>query len=332
MEDLVIKNAILDYFSGRATPLQKQAIESWLSDTANHEQYYQWLHDWELMHLQASTKWQNDFANTKYRVIKSHNEEVLQPALTKPIHITYTYLRSFVAAVFLFLLLGLYAYTTRENIFFKTSKAAYGETKRIKLPDGSLVTLNANSSIRYPRFGFGDGSRQIELAGEADFEIKSTPNRQKFIVSTMTGLKITVLGTEFTVLARPRGSQVILRNGKVALQTPQLVNDLPIEMNPGDVIAISIDGKLSCSHTSHPEQYASWKESKINLDRTSLREIATVLEDLYGLSIELHDPHLGDKTATGLLPTQNADSTIKLIGYMFDIEITRQGDKVIFAK
>ncbi len=331
MEDLVIKNAALDYFSGRATPLQKQAIEVWLRNPSNHELYYQWLHDWELRHLQAAAAWQGAFAKTRDRVNQNSREKASSSLPKKTVHWRYTYSRSMVAAVFLVALLGLSVYVTRENIFYKTSKAAYGETKQITLPDGSRVSLNANSSVRYPRFGFGQGTRQIELSGEADFEIERTPNRQQFIVSTATGLKITVLGTEFTVLARPRGSQVILRTGKVALQTTQIPENQPIVMSPGDIVAIGTDGKLSRSHTSRPEHYSSWKDHILTLDRTSLREITAILEDTYGFPIELQDPVLGNKTATGLLPVQNADTALELIADMFDISFTRQGDKVIFT-
>lgn len=329
MEEIVIKNAALDYFAGRATPLQKKAIEDWLREPMNHEQYYQWLHEWEINHLQATSSWEKAFNRTQHHI--EQDRKVVGTVRSVSVigwwkHYTFR----IVAAIVLFTLFGLFVYKTRDFIFYQTIGTTYGETRKITLSDGSQVTLNANSSLRYPRFGFGKGTRQVELAGEADFEIKHTPKHQRFIVSTATGMTITVLGTEFTVFARPRRSQVILRTGKVALQTHSITKALPIVMKPGDMVAINGVGKLSRTHTAKPERYSSWKNHLIVLERTSLQEIAVMLEETYGFQVELKGPDLANRTATGSLPVQNADVALELIADLFDINFVHHENKVIF--
>lgn len=329
MEDTDIKNAVFDFFSGRATPIQKQAVNEWLADVSNHDQYYRWLQEWELAHLQGTASWEEAFSRTQRQVDSISASEGLpfSPVLKRSgIWKLFPYRA---AAVILFCT-SLALYSVRDLIFFQTEKSAYGETRQTVLPDGSVVSLNANSSIRYPRFGFANGRRHVELSGEADFEIRKTADRQPFVVSTATGLRVNVLGTEFTVFARPRGSRVTLRTGKVTLQTNEKTGRRAIIMSPGDIVAINTEGKMSRSHTAKPEDYSSWKDRMITLDRTSLQEISTILEEIYGFRVELNEEGLRERTATGFLPVQNAETALELVSDMFDIHFTHENNIVIF--
>lgn len=321
---------MLDYLAGQATPLQKKAIEEWLKDSLNHEQYYQWLHDWELSHLQARASWQQAFDRTQRQVGQAMPEVTPFRTISKSSRWWNQYPYQMIAAIFLLTLLGISLYGTRDFIFYKTVKTSYSETRLLTLEDGSQVTLNANSSLRFPRFGFGKGTRLVELSGEADFQIQHLPHHQRFLVVTPTGLHVTVLGTQFTVFARPRRSQVTLRTGKVALQMSQTPKSPAIIMKPGDLVEVNPTGTLKKSHTRTPEHYASWKIHQITLDRTSLREIAAILEESYGFQVELKDPELANRTATGLLPAQNADVALELIADLFDINFTHHENKIIF--
>ncbi|MGF7230200.1 FecR family protein, partial [Arachidicoccus sp.] len=66
------------------------------------------------------------------------------------------------------------------------------------LSDGTKVWLNAASSIRFPVAFLGD-TRQVELTGEAYFEVAKNPHRP-FIVKASKS-SITVLGTHFDVMS-----------------------------------------------------------------------------------------------------------------------------------
>lgn len=67
------------------------------------------------------------------------------------------------------------------------------------LNDGTKVHLNSMSSLRFP-LTFEAGKREVELAGEAYFEVNKTGH--PFTVSTQ-GMQIEVLGTTFNISAYP---------------------------------------------------------------------------------------------------------------------------------
>lgn len=76
---------------------------------------------------------------------------------------------------------------------------AKGESYQLRLPDGTMVWLNAASSISYPVSFSSATSREVELAGEAYFEV-AKDKKCPFIVKTVYQ-QIRVLGTHFNVNA-----------------------------------------------------------------------------------------------------------------------------------
>lgn len=99
-----------------------------------------------------------------------------------------------------------------------------GKRKTVRLPDGSMITLEPNSRLTYPD-RFAGNTREVELTGEAFFEVK--PNHEKpFIVHT-ANIMATVLGTSFNVEAYPNGiAKVVVATGRVKVQTVNAVNEL----------------------------------------------------------------------------------------------------------
>ncbi|MDQ6238218.1 FecR family protein, partial [Bacteroides ovatus] len=71
-------------------------------------------------------------------------------------------------------------------------------TSQVSLPDGTLVRLNANSSLTYQQ-NFGQNNRKVKLSGEGYFEVKKNTEK-KFIVNTGY-IDVTVLGTKFNLYA-----------------------------------------------------------------------------------------------------------------------------------
>lgn len=95
-----------------------------------------------------------------------------------------------------------------------------GRQYRLHLPDGSMVWLNASSSIRFPD-AFGPNQRQVEIIGEAYFEVQHDPDRP-FLVRA-GGQQVTVLGTKFNISHYPGEEAIVttLMEGSIRLQAGQ---------------------------------------------------------------------------------------------------------------
>ena len=110
-----------------------------------------------------------------------------------------------VAAVllpFVFLSVSLLFLVNRTGIFSETEYAEisvpYGEQMRVILQDGSIVHLNSDSRLRYPK-QFGLFNRTVELWGEGYFNVARDENRP-FKVD-LQGVEVRVTGTRFNVKA-----------------------------------------------------------------------------------------------------------------------------------
>lgn len=75
-----------------------------------------------------------------------------------------------------------------------------GSNTQLKLPDGSVVWLNAGSKLNYSKIN-ETGLREVYLTGEGFFDIVKNPKRP-FIIHT-SSIDIKVLGTKFNVKAYP---------------------------------------------------------------------------------------------------------------------------------
>lgn len=246
-----------------------------------------------------------------------------------------------VAAVFLGLLaagMGLWA-IRQANPPLVVVTTGFGQTRQVVLPDRSLVVLNGNSVLEYPGQWNGASPRQVRLRGEAYFAVTHTQNHQPFQVQLPGAVKVQVLGTRFVVTSRPRKTQVVLQQGKVAVEilpqeqpghvSPALAHAV---LQPGELVEVRQKARsLVKRRTDHPETYLAFLQSKIVFKNTPLSEVARVLEDTYGYRISFSDPALARKRFTGSGHPQRVDLLLTAIEKSFRLEIIRQGKKLFIT-
>jgi ferric-dicitrate binding protein FerR (iron transport regulator) len=156
------------------------------------------------------------------------------------------------------------------------------------------------------------------------------PDLQRFVVVTPKGLNVIVLGTQFTVFSRERGTRVALRSGSVQLTTTQKTTS-PLIMRPGDLATLNRQGKLALTRMAHPEVMASWKNHRFEFEQTALREIADMLHENYGLTVTIDKPQLASRTISGSFTARSANELLQLVAQLLQINYIRENDKVSFT-
>ena len=127
------------------------------------------------------------------------------------------------AAVFLLLFAAggmlFYTFAPRrsmpQTLAFQEISAPYGARSTVKLPDGSTVTINAGTTLRY-NVNFGALTRDLWLDGEAFFDV----NKSATPFTVHSGhISIKALGTRFNVRAYLSEDEVqtTLVEGKLAI-------------------------------------------------------------------------------------------------------------------
>lgn len=125
---------------------------------------------------------------------------------------------------------------------------------QLTLPDGTKVWLNNVSSLRYPT-RFGGKEREVELTGEAYFEISKRQD-QPFVVKVRDA-EVEVLGTSFNIMAYEEegGTQTTLLTGAVRVKSRKNSRQL----KPDEQAVVSGDGSLRLMHPVSAEDIVSWK-------------------------------------------------------------------------
>ena len=202
-----------------------------------------------------------------------------------------TLIRTFsaVAAVLLLCLSTWAVYSYMQPIPIKTI-STLAETQTVHLPDGSTVTLNHYSSISYPE-KFTSGNREVELNGEAYFEV-SKDKEHPFIVQTEM-IDVQVLGTHFNVDAYRANPDIktTLLSGSVAVSNKS--NSARVVLKPNEIaIYNKVEQKLTSKLLANAQDEISWRHEEFIFDDLPLQEIARKLSNSFGTSIRIPDTAL----------------------------------------
>jgi len=321
-----IDKIIREYLNGKDTPEGEALFNTWY-DSQNDE----------ASPLKNMSKAQKEKIRQEiFSKAKAGNSAPLQKTLKLParkaFHGWYR-----IAAIWIGLLMlgtAYFVYQTQQPNWI-TYQTDYGEVKNITLPDGSGVTLNANSQLKYAASDENtsrrSASREVWLDGEAYFSVVHTADDQKFRVQT-ANLNVEVLGTEFNVNNRRGDTEVVLHTGKVKLglhdnkETPELM------MEPGELVAYSANNKHLTKKLVNTENYTHWRNQELILNNTSLAEIARVLEDYYGFEVSMQDK-LKDiqLTATATLSLKDTEIILTAISEIYGIEVEKEGKQISFS-
>jgi transmembrane sensor len=207
-------------------------------------------------------------------------------------------------------------------------KTGFAKTKKITLPDGSKVTLNANSELKLSANWANNGDRQVWLEGEAYFEVeKKLATNQKFVVHTKD-IDVEVLGTRFNVNTRHEKAIVSLEEGKIKLslkgETKAILKkkyeDGVIEMKPGELV--KLDTAINLVPDENINFHSGWARNEFHFNNTSLKDIGTLINDTYGYTVVVEDEVLLKRTISGDLRANNLKELVEVLQVAFKLKMT----------
>lgn len=185
-----------------------------------------------------------------------------------------------------------------------------GTVSKLTLPDGSLVWLNAGSSISYPTV-FSKNQREVSLKGEGYFDVvknKSCP----MVVST-ENVDLKVYGTQFNVnaFAQDKTISVTLVEGSVSMTTPQKKNEFFIK--PGETVTYNKDSKKMSIDHDDTFTYTAWKDGILVFKNTSFKDVLQRLSRRFNVDIELKDQSLASIPMDATFKNETIDDILKLL-------------------
>ena len=222
-----------------------------------------------------------------------------------------------VAAAIAILAIGSWAFwLTTLNKTLDAGKFATnaGQIEQITIKDGSVITLNANSSIEYI---VTENSREITLHGMAHFEIAKNPNAP-FVIESNNN-KVTVLGTGFDVQSYAgQPLQVTVNHGKVKVE--KLSNNTTLEsiiLTTGMRVRENLNQANAADKRSHIFAVDSnvnldavkWESGNLVFTNAPITDVINAIETRYGKEIQVNSTN-ADLQFTGTFKNSDAFNTV----------------------
>ena len=291
-----IKPLIEKFISGNATADEEKNLYLWIKENPeNRKLFFREKDFWEAANLNSPRL--NDLEFDSWIELQ---DRILAPG--QKVHRLKEILR--VAAIVIFALgagwLGHYSYS--ENIFSKTEaeqktvEAFKGQVKEIFLADGTHVWLNSDSKLSFPS-DFNENSREVELSGEAFFEVTAN-EESSFLVKTKNHT-VKVTGTQFNVCEYPESKiiETTLVEGKVKILTGNIIKDL----KPGQQSSFNTEtAQIRISETDF-EIYTAWKEGRYDFKNESVCKVFRIIERWWDVKIDYPEEVLKNERISGVL-------------------------------
>ena len=314
---------IFKSLSGDISPGEKKDLELWLSkDQINKGIYSDFEKTWNAMghvsdvaEINIEEEWKIQQKHISPTESSSFPIERNQKA-----HSRWDFLK--IAAIITFIVLSsVTIYFILPN-FTQEKIAATDEIRTVVLADGSRVTLNANSRIKYPS-RFKKDSRNISLEGEAFFEVEPIPDAP-FIIQTSEAL-IEVLGTSFNVIEKTQNNEteVTVVEGIVALAGKKHP-DNKIILEKGNKGLFNSNNNYLVKQENMNRNFIAWKTRQITFDNDNLVHVISVLENVYHREIIIKDNSLKNCRLTASFENQSIESVFKVIMTTLNINVKEE--------
>ncbi|WP_279136400.1 FecR family protein [Parabacteroides johnsonii] len=218
-----------------------------------------------------------------------------------------------VAAIVLILLGGNFLLQKDDQMesfpSFQTLYVPAGQRAELVLPDSTRVWLNANSKLVYST-SFKEGIRQVELDGEAYFDVKHNGDNP-FVVRTKS-MNVMVLGTEFNVSAYSGIEEfnIALLRGSVELNPSDRSGKY--RMKAGEQVFYK-EGKYVSAEIGNMD-YFKWKEGVLSFNNQPIHVIIDKLRLYYDIRIEVTDlPFLEERYSGKFRVKEGIEQVLKVL-------------------
>lgn len=318
----------LAYFNGTISLQEEEELFAFISsDSTALGQFRKWEKEWMLSPNKDLAVYK-DWKQLQQRMI-------IRDSFLANTKKSFYGIRKFIASIAAAVLIagssiGLYmVYQSAQEQPYYSLMTAPGEKSRIALTDGSVVWLNAGSTLKYSA-GFGVKKREVILEGEAYFEVNKMKDNTPFLVKT-ANYDILVKGTKFNVNSYEEDptSSVTLLEGSIDV----VIRDKTVSVKPGQSFDLmKNNGTFSC-HEVQAYQYRSWIEGRVEYDEISLKELAVRLSRKYDVDIFLDDNlEKETKFKVSLRNEETIDQFLQALSQVIEIRFERKDRDIYIMK
>ncbi len=334
------RELLAKYLSNEVNSREKLEVEDWLKQSEENRDELEKNRKvlikadtfYKAKRFDSETAWNNVFSK-----INPTRQTVIQRKKARKEAILRFY--KYAAVIVIAILLGSVGY----YIGFKNQiTVVYGElvsannqvVNEYILPDGSLVALNSNSKLTFPKH-FKKDVREVTILGEAFFDVK--PNPEKPFIINAGNAQVKVLGTSFNVNAYPESEtvEVVVKTGKVQVisinQEFQTKIRNEILLVPGEKGTLFTKSNLLEKTENTNPNYLAWKTHDLIFNEVPLSEVIQCLENVYHVNIKISEPELNNMLLKAHFDKKPIDFVLDVVRLTFNLELTGDNEQYVLS-
>ncbi|TJZ53771.1 DUF4974 domain-containing protein [Sphingobacterium olei] len=206
---------------------------------------------------------------------------------------------------------------------YLTVNTPKGGITKVKLSDGTLVELNAASSIRYPT-NFSGADRTVFVEGEVFFDV-AHDNTKPFKVYSKKQM-IEVLGTSFNLVSNNNYARTTLLEGSVKLT----VEGKDYILKPGEEALVGDAVKIKMIK---PTESVAWKNEEFIFDNSSFHETLQEIENWYNIKMVFTETNVENVRLSGTVSRKvKLSALLKVIEMNTDYTFKIEGRRVLVRR
>lgn len=313
-----INNIIARYFGGTATSDEIERLRLWIEQSPENKRIFFEQQDlWEALAPSFSVT-DSDTEKAERKVMAKAGIAPRGSGILRKVLVFWS--RIAAVAVLPLIAVVVYFLVKPEKVPLQdiTLSTYYGCTSKATLPDSTIVWLNANSSLSYSRELPYDGRREVNLHGEAYFDVHSDA-AHPFTVHTPY-ISVTATGTEFNVNAYDRDASVTLAQGRVEVSDA----GKQISLLPGEHLQIE-NGTPTVSKNVDLNKYCAWRNGVLIFEDEPVNTICRRLEQIYNVKFDI-DPAVCGRTFRFILKGENLSEIMSLFELTAPITCIAEND------
>ncbi len=313
---------LVKYLLNEATSAEQQAVHQWINASTENQRYF---HHFQLIwetskQLVIPSTVSADDAWKRFQQRTAQASK--RPAVIQPMNPSFKWMRAAAVAILFIGVAALTYFLSSRSASKPVIVTAFANPVTDTLPDGSLVTLNKNSSMRY-RGKFEGSSRNVELTGEAFFAV--TPDKKKPFIIHVNDITVTVIGTSFNIKSIAGETEVLVETGIVRVTK----NNKTIELRPKEKLVAKSGDTALLKEESTDRLHQYYRSRQFVCDNTPLWKLVEVLNEAYNSNIVIQRTELRTLPLTTTFHNESLDKILSIIAETFEITVEKTGDKIL---
>lgn len=301
------------YQNGTCTPAERKRIEGWLDSHTGNSAFDD---DSERKYVEKLllNKIKHTTGRSKQSIISMHGMWRVAASLLLILAAGYAFWQ--------------YTATNASDTQNKQTKVSTANAiEKTMLSDGTIVWIKPGSKLIYPE-KFEGATRVVSLQGEALFEVKKDP-AHPFIIHC-GDLTTSVLGTSFNIKSKGGHTEVFVLTGKVSVTSERSNKHVELLPNESATYAHATRQlqKIDKQSGQNTAAYTQGTTYKMTFENTTIREIASRIEDKFNVHMTVDGPVDGC-LITADLTDQSLENTLDIISETINATYSIQNNTIV---